>query len=220
MKVGKKDTRSERFASRWSRRKLHGSSDEIEDQGSQEETTSKAAENELEQQALRRERQLAELNALKDEDMPDLDSLDEHSDFSPFMSSKVSAGLRKLALRKLFQGESYNIRDGLDEYDGDYTSFEKLDSTTITADMRHRMELEAEKRKAEKEQQEETDPKTLTDDGSSAEESGPGQQGTPSDENSEPLSGTEREQETDPDQHAEPGLPDLREDKETGEDMS
>ena len=217
MMAGKNDTRSERFASRWSRRKLQGSSDDIGDQRSEQEATSQAAESELELQAQRRERQLAELNALKDEDMPDLDSLDGHSDFSPFMSSKVSAGLRKLALRKLFQGESYNVRDGLDEYDDDYTSFEKLDPTTITADMRHRMEVEAEKRKAEMEQE---DLETLADDRPDAEEGRPEQQGTPPGENSEPLSGTEQEQETESEQHAEPDLPDLREDKEPGEELS
>ena len=39
---------------------------------------------------------------------------------------KVSESLRRLALRKLFHGADFNIRDGLDDYDGDYTSFVKL----------------------------------------------------------------------------------------------
>jgi hypothetical protein len=79
--------------------------------------------------------------------MPDVNSLDENSDFSQFMSTSVSEGLRKIALSRLFHGESYNVRDGLDEYDGDYTYFEKLDPNTITADMKHLMEVEAEKLK-------------------------------------------------------------------------
>jgi len=89
-----------------------------------------------------------------DEDMPDIDTLDEHSDYSGFMSKKVSEALRKMALQKLFHGESYNIRDGLDEYDGDYTSFEKLDPSVITCDMRHLIEVEAEKMRLAKEEKE------------------------------------------------------------------
>ena len=61
------------------------------------------------------------------------------------MSSGVSDKLRNLALRKLFHAPIFNIRDGLDEYDGDYTSFEKL-GDIVTADMRHQMELEANKK--------------------------------------------------------------------------
>jgi hypothetical protein len=56
--------------------------------------------------------------------------------------------LRKMALRKLFASETYNERDGLDEYDGDYTHFEKLDPTTITADMKHMIRVEAERLQA------------------------------------------------------------------------
>ncbi len=79
---------------------------------------------------------------LTDEDMPDLETMDQHSDYSAFMSPKVSDGLRKLALRKLFQGDDFNIRDGLDEYDDDYTKFEPL-GDTVTCDMKHMFEVEA-----------------------------------------------------------------------------
>jgi metallophosphoesterase superfamily enzyme len=59
-----------------------------------------------------------------------------------------------MALKKLFHSKTYNIRDGLDEYDDDYTFFEKLDPLTITSDMKHMIEVEA-RRALEKEQQEE-----------------------------------------------------------------
>ncbi len=39
---------------------------------------------------------------------------------------------------------AFNIRDGLDDYDEDFTFFEPL-GDTITADMRHQMEREKEK---------------------------------------------------------------------------
>ncbi len=81
---------------------------------------------------------------LTDADMPDIETLNEDSDFSPFMSTGVSDGLRNLALRKLFMAPVFNIRDGLDEYDEDYTSFEKL-GDIVTADMKHRIEIEAQK---------------------------------------------------------------------------
>ncbi len=89
---------------------------------------------------------------LCDADMEPVESLSDNSDFSKFMSPGVSDKLRNLALRKMFNAPIFNIRDGLDEYDEDYTTFEKL-GDIVTADMRHQMELEAE-RKREQEAQE------------------------------------------------------------------
>ena len=83
---------------------------------------------------------------LTDVDMPDLDSLGEDSDFTGFMSPGVSDELRNLALRKLFHAPVFNIRDGLDEYDEDYTSFEKL-GDIVTCDMKHQIEVQERKRR-------------------------------------------------------------------------
>jgi hypothetical protein len=87
---------------------------------------------------------------LTDEDMPAIDSLTEESDFSMFMSPGVSETLRKLALRKLFSGASFNIRDGLDDYDDDFRSFAAL-GDIITCDMKHQMELEEERKRKQEE---------------------------------------------------------------------
>ena len=81
---------------------------------------------------------------LTDADMPPLESLDENSDFSGFMSEGVSDELRNLALRKLFRAPVFNIRDGLDEYDEDYTFFEKL-GDVVTCDMKHHIEMKEQK---------------------------------------------------------------------------
>ena len=81
---------------------------------------------------------------LTDADMPDIESLDEDSDFSGFMSEGVSDELRNLALRKLFRAPVFNIRDGLDEYDEDYTYFEKL-GDIVTCDMKHQIEMQEKK---------------------------------------------------------------------------
>ncbi len=58
---------------------------------------------------------------LTDADMPALDSLDEHSDYSGFLSPRVSEVLRRQALRKLFHLPAFNVTDGLNDYDEDYT---------------------------------------------------------------------------------------------------
>ncbi len=85
--------------------------------------------------------EIEEPPVLTDADMPDLDTLDENSDYSGFMSKGVSEELRNLALRKLFRSSVFNIRDGLDEYDEDYTTFEKL-GDIVTCDMKHHIEKE------------------------------------------------------------------------------
>ena len=88
-----------------------------------------------------------------DADMPPLQTLDENSDYGQFLSPEVSDKLRRLALRKLFHMPGFNIRDGLDDYDEDFTIFEPL-GDIVTADMRHQKEMEEEKarrRLAEKE---------------------------------------------------------------------
>jgi hypothetical protein len=79
---------------------------------------------------------------LTDKDMPDVKTLTEKSDYSGFLSPGVSEDLRKLALRKLFNSDYFHERDGLDDYDEEFTKFEKL-GDIITADMRFQMEQEA-----------------------------------------------------------------------------
>lgn len=61
-----------------------------------------------------------------DEDMLPLDQLTEESDFSDFLSPRVTEALRKQALRKLFHMPFLNVVDGLDDYAEDYTSFATL----------------------------------------------------------------------------------------------
>ena len=80
--------------------------------------------------------------------LPSLDSLDAHSDYSGFLSPEVDREIRRLALRKLFHLPSFNLRDGLDDYDDDFTQFAKL-GDIVTRDMRYRMEVDA-RREAEK----------------------------------------------------------------------
>lgn len=77
---------------------------------------------------------------LTDADMPPMESLDEQSDYSAFFSPKVSAELKRLALRKLFHSAKFNVTDGLDDYADDFTQFAAL-GDVVTQDMRHMMEV-------------------------------------------------------------------------------
>ncbi|MDC0434354.1 DUF3306 domain-containing protein [bacterium] len=95
---------------------------------------------------------------LTDADMPPVESLTADSDMSAFFNRGVSAVLRKAALRHVFHQPAYNVRDGLNDYDGDYTVFEPL-GDTITSDMKwhtarkERERLEAQAREEEKREQ-------------------------------------------------------------------
>lgn len=80
-----------------------------------------------------------------DESLPPPASLDADSDFSAYLSARVSSGLRRAALRRLFSLPEFNVRDGLDDYDEDYTSFKSL-GDTLTADMKHHAERLRERR--------------------------------------------------------------------------
>ena len=105
---------------------------------------------------------------LTDEDMPSIGSLDENSDYSGFLSPGVSEGLRRRALRKLFLSAVFNVRDGLDDYDEDFTNFEAL-GDIVTSDMRHQAEAESERARRA---QAETGPADLHEDDSGPAEAG------------------------------------------------
>lgn len=135
----------EGFLSRWARRKEATRLGETVAAEEQAEHLDALAEGEEQLPAVQAEEEAEYLPT--DEDMPPLESLTEESDYSGFLSPRVSEELRKLALRKLFHSAPFNIRDGLDDYDGDYTYFEKL-GDIVTSDMRHQMEMEEERRRA------------------------------------------------------------------------
>ncbi len=130
----------EGMLARWSRRKRQDSASRDE-----EDRIVEQAREALVKESTDAPVEIPEPPLLTDADMPDVGSLTEESDFSGFMSRGVSDELRNLALRKLFGAPSFNVRDGLDEYDDDYTKFEPL-GDTITCDMKHQMEMEARKR--------------------------------------------------------------------------
>lgn len=120
------------FLSRWSRRKALR-------QEELDEAVLNGEQDALAQQPDATEAQ-EEKPSLTDEDMPPIETMGEDDNYGDFLSPKVSEKLRKAALRKLFHGAGFNIRDGLDDYDEDFTFFEPL-GDIVTADMRHREEM-------------------------------------------------------------------------------
>ena len=83
--------------------------------------------------------------------LPSLEELGADSDYSQFLSPEVSESIRKLALRKLFSGAEFNITDGLDDYDEDYTFFAPL-GNIITQEMKLKQKTKLEKRAKEMEE--------------------------------------------------------------------
>jgi len=59
-------------------------------------------------------------------ELPPLESLTPHSDFSAFMRPEVDASLKGQALKKLFSDPALYPMDGLDIYIGDYTQPDPL----------------------------------------------------------------------------------------------
>ncbi len=58
--------------------------------------------------------------------LPSIESLTADSDFAPFMRPDVDEGLRRQALKKLFQDARFNVMDGLDVYIDDYSKPDPL----------------------------------------------------------------------------------------------
>jgi len=142
-----KQVKQESRLSRWSRRKQQTNQQTMEEDLALQLAEQDPAEVDLPASLAGQDEQEAEASeaVLTDEDMPAIESLSENSNFSQFMSSGVSDELRNLALRKMFKAPFFNIRDGLDEYDEDFTTFEKL-GDIVTCDMRHQIEVEAKKK--------------------------------------------------------------------------
>ena len=159
--------KTESFYSRWSKRKLQKRNTQPEKNSTELSKNTSQLERDVESSALSSSTQ--EKNLLSDKDMPDINTLNEESDYSGFLSPGVSEKLRNAALRKLFQGKSFNICDGLDDYDEEFTAFEKL-GDIVTADMRFQLEEEAKRKLQLASESEETS--EITDSVSVSEEEG------------------------------------------------
>jgi len=61
-----------------------------------------------------------------DEQLPDPDTLGAGDDFRAFLLPGVGDLLKRRALRRMFKVGNYNVRDGLNDYDDDYTTLKSL----------------------------------------------------------------------------------------------
>ena len=60
------------------------------------------------------------------EPLPPVESLTPESDFTPFMKPDVDPGVKRQALKALFQDPQFNVMDGLDTYIADYSQPDPL----------------------------------------------------------------------------------------------
>lgn len=75
--------------------------------------------------------------------LADPDTLDPSSDFKAYLAPGVSPELKRRALRRMFTASQYNVRDGLDDYDQDFTLMRDL-SPEIASKLRSWMNQLAE----------------------------------------------------------------------------
>jgi hypothetical protein len=136
------------FLARWSQRKLEARRENMPATDGDDETPRPAGEPGITTEPAEPARELT------DADMPPLDSLNEDSDYSPFLSPGVSDGLRRLALRRLFSQPDFNITDGLNDYDEDYTQFAGL-GNVISHEMKRMLAREQEQEQEQEQKQEE-----------------------------------------------------------------
>lgn len=67
------------------------------------------------------------------EDLPDIETLDKDSDFTPFLGAGVPDELRRLALRKLWASDPVLANlDGLNDYDEDFSTVGMIARTVAT----------------------------------------------------------------------------------------
>jgi len=63
--------------------------------------------------------------------LQDVQALNPHSDFKPFMAQQVTPEVRNAAMKKLFADPHYNIMDGLDTYIDDYTKSDPIPESML-----------------------------------------------------------------------------------------
>ena len=114
----------EGFVARWSRRKTEVK-EKLEDQGIEE----------LKEEKFSSLGEISPPESVDDEiesnddekkiieELPDVETLDEKSDYTPFLKDGVPEKLKKMALRKLWTSNpAFSFLDGLDDYDDDFSA--------------------------------------------------------------------------------------------------
>ena len=120
------------FFSRWSQRKLDGDKATDVELPEPDKTTDNTQASEL-TQVSKQEPSLASEQVSADVSSESLDSSvdspegdGESPSVAQLLVSEASESVKKAALRKLFLSEEFNVRDGLDDYDDDYSNLKSL----------------------------------------------------------------------------------------------
>ncbi|KNH12846.1 DUF3306 domain-containing protein [Vibrio cyclitrophicus] len=124
------------FFSRWSQRKLDESTDESQETEQTLEITESSSEissgqsnasSKIEQVDTEASTETT-LSSAGAEEATDVQGLAPEEDVSvaQLLVSEASESVKKAALRKLFLSEEFNVRDGLDDYDDDYSNLKSL----------------------------------------------------------------------------------------------
>jgi hypothetical protein len=120
------------FFSRWSQRKLDGDNATDVESPEPDSTTDNTQASEL-TQVSKQEPSLTSEQVSADVSSESLDSSvdspegdGESPSVAQLLVSEASESVKKAALRKLFLSEEFNVRDGLDDYDDDYSNLKSL----------------------------------------------------------------------------------------------
>lgn len=75
-------------------------------------------------------------------ELPSIDSLNFHSDFTAFLRPEVDENLKRAALKQLFRDPRFNVMDGLDIYIDDYTKADPI-APDVLKDLLQRFSMAA-----------------------------------------------------------------------------
>ncbi|MGX9517347.1 DUF3306 domain-containing protein [Vibrio mediterranei] len=119
------------FLSRWSQRKLDENKDELELDALPESNEADAvaegnAESEVEREQAEHEECSSEGEKSLDSEVPE--KPEELSVSQLLANPEVDKAVKKAALRKMFMSPEYNVVDGLNDYDHDYSAVKPLAS--------------------------------------------------------------------------------------------
>ncbi|MDV6251026.1 DUF3306 domain-containing protein [Vibrio sp. EA2] len=115
------------FLSRWSKRKLEESQNTQQDANLSDETDTEIVESLSAEEAF--ESDVSEQITTTEESETTADAQEqkpEEMSIANLLVSEASESVKKAALRKLFLSEEFNVRDGLDDYDDDYSNLKSL----------------------------------------------------------------------------------------------
>lgn len=152
------------FISRWSKRKLDEKAHELiktDNQPVTEDQPIRLSDEEVTEQSP----SIKAEETSTDNDIQTVDNGEapEEMSIANLLTSEVEQSVKKAALRKLFLSEEFNVRDGLDDYDDDYSNLKSL-SQSVAETLRDWV-------KEQPEEEQETEPTALTSETESDEDS-------------------------------------------------